>query len=112
MASFKNFETLSTANYQAHATGAVVFAATSSAEVISVEIHNVTAVPQWVKLFYPVNGSLGANSGSFERLSETIAAGATLEYKRTPIPMQSGEALYAIAANAGSVNLSVIGRVQ
>jgi hypothetical protein len=111
MAAFKDFEILTPRNLQLHATASVIFTATSSAEVVSIELHNAANVSRWAKLYYAATASLGADSGSYERLSETMASGSTIEYKRTPLILQNGESIYAIAQNSSSINVSIIGRV-
>lgn len=111
--SFNNPELLSHPQYQAHATGAIVFQATSSCEIFSIELHNDAPSAMWFKLYYPLTGSFVAgDSGSYKRLAETLSAGQTLEYARKPITLRNGEAIYIAAQQSSSVNVSVIGRVE
>ena len=109
---FGKFKVLTTRNQQPHSTASVLFTATSSVEISSIELHNVASTPYWAKLYYCATASLGSDSGSYERFSETMPSGSTIEYKRSPIVLENGESIYGIAQNSGSINISIIGRLE
>lgn len=98
-------------NFVAHTSQSFVMTSTGSAEVISVEFHNFSPSPSWVKLFYVATASLASNSGSYERFSETIPSGSTVEYKRM-FPLKNGEGFIVQAQQTASIAVSTIFRSE
>lgn len=107
-------KTLNNLNFQAHATASVVYTAPAGgAEVATLWIHNQqpSAVADvGLELFWPVTASLGSDSGSYRRLSETFKSGITLELSpKVPVILQSGQSIWARAQQSASINISLTG---
>jgi hypothetical protein len=110
---YSNIKRLGASNYIVHATASIAYTAPASgSEVASLWLHNITpATSCGVEVFLPLSSSIGADSASFRRISQTIGAGQSLEIsQKVPFVLDGSDMIYMRAQFTGSINAIMYGR--